>query len=398
MTADASDTMPPPGDPSRLLARLTSIVARVGAACYVRAPFIHLDPTCFPDPWSATPKDLRTALRRMMRHAGLGELRVELVDRRDQVVPDEGNAVPVAFEELDGTTTRFAMFALGRPEELVGSMCIAVASAWWAARRLAERGHGPFRAPDDSIAPELPDDDTVTITTIALGFGPIMVNACHRFEATGEFDGMYYRSRWRHTFSGSLPPSAIAWLFAVQVAARGLDDKEITALARAMAPDQGAAFRACHRELVEDIEGLRAQLGIPDPIEWPPPRRLDPSPLPAEDEEPSRAAPAPSRNHGRPVFRVRATWRLSGAFWGGLAGMLAGIAAPTWILLGLVGGATTGFVAGRTIRRGRCSDPDCRHRLRAGDEICPGCGGVVRGEIARFDDRLAAEESLDADG
>jgi len=397
MTADTTDELPPPaGDPSRLLARLTSIVARVGVATFIRAPLVHLDPTCFPDPWSATPRDLRTALRRMMRHAGLGELGVELVDRRDQVVAAEGIAEPVAFEELEGTTTRFGMFALGRPEELVGSMCMAVASAWWAARRLSERGHGPFRVPDEPFVPDVPDDDTVTITTIALGFGPIMVNACHRFEATGEFDGMYYRSRWRHTFSGSLPPSAIAWLFAVQVAARGLDEREITALARAMAPDQGAAFRACHRELAADIEGLRAQLGIPDPLDWPPPRRIDASPLAIDDDDPDRAGPFEARNRGRPVFRVRATWRLSGAFWGGLAGMFAGMAAPTWILLGIVGGATTGFVAGRTIRRGRCSDPECRHLLRGGESTCPGCGGAVRGEIARPDDRLAAEERLDA--
>ena len=114
------------------------------------------------------------------------------------------------------------------------------------------------------------------------------------------------------------------------------------------------------------------------------------------DRDPDRAGPFEARNRGRPVFRVRATWRLSGAFWGGVAGMFAGMAAPTWILLGIVGGATTGFVAGRTIRRGRCSDPECRHLLRGGESTCPGCGGAVRGEIARPDDRLAAEERLDA--
>ncbi|HET6584308.1 MAG TPA: hypothetical protein VFG69_12685, partial [Nannocystaceae bacterium] len=326
--------------------------------------------------------------------------RVELVDRRDEVAPAEGNAEPIAFEELDGTTVRFGMLALGKPEDLVGSMCIAVASAWWAARRLGERGHGPFRAPDQPLVPDVPDDDTVTITTIALGFGPIMVNACHRFEASGEFDGMYYRSRWRHTFSGSLPPSAIAWLFAVQIAARGLDERGITTLARAMAPDQAAAFRACHRELVEDLEGLRTQLGIPDPTDWPPARRLDTSPLADDDDEdPDRCAPVDphARNRGRPVFRVRATWRLSGTFWGGLAGMFAGFALPSFLLVGIAGGATAGFFAGRTIRRGRCSDPDCRHRLRADDRACPGCGGIVRGEIARSDDRLAAEENLDGE-
>ncbi len=397
MAAETQDeTQPPAGDPSRLLARLTSIVARVGVATFVRAPLVHLDPTFFPDPWTAAPKDLRTALRRMMRYAGLGELRVELVDRRDEVGTADATGEPVAFEELVGTTVRFAMFALGRPEELVGSMCMAVASAWWAARRLAERGHGPFRAPDEPLVPDVPDDDSVTITTIVLGFGPIMVNACHRFEATGEFEGMYYRSRWRHTFSGSLPPSAIAWLFAVQAAARGLDDKEITALARAMAGDQGAAFRACHRELVEDIDGLRAQLGIPDPLDWPPARRVDASPLAPLDDDPERSAPSEARNHGRAVFRVRATWRLSGAFWGGMAGMFAGLASPGWILLVIAGGATTGFVAGRTLRRGRCSDPECRHRLRSSEGVCPGCGGSVRGDIARADDRLAAEERLDA--
>ena len=396
MAADTrEDTPPAAGDPSRLLARLTSIVARVGIATFVRAPLVHLDPTFFPDPWTAAPKELRTALRRMMRYAGLGELRVELVDRRDEVGAADATGEPVAFEELVGTTVRFAMFALGRPEELVGSMCMAVATAWWAARRLAERGHGPFRIPDEPLVPEVPDDDTITITTIALGFGPIMVNACHRFEATGEFEGMYYRSRWRHTFSGSLPPSAIAWLFAVQAAARGLDEKEISALARAMAADQGAAFRACHRELVEDIDGLRAQLAIPDPLEWPPPRRVDASPLPLLADDPERTTAIEARNHGRPVFRVRATWRLSGAFWGGVAGMFAGLATPGWLLLVIAGGATTGFVAGRTLLPGRCSDPECRHRLRAGEVVCPGCGGSVRGEIARADDRLAAEEGLD---
>jgi hypothetical protein len=63
-----------------------------------------------------------------------------------------------------------------------------------------------------------------------------------------------------------------------------------------------------------------------------------------------------------------------------------------WLVLG---GATGGHVVGRRVRVPRCSA--CASVVRADATMCPRCGAVLRGDIARLADRLEAEERLEAE-
>jgi hypothetical protein len=83
------------------------------------------------------------------------------------------------------------------------------------------------------------------------------------------------------------------------------------------------------------------------------------------------------------VLRVEQGKGAALAFGMGLLGLLLGIAlgiTKGTTFWGIVGGAAVvGYLVGRTIKRRRCSG--CDERLTHDDETCPGCGGIIKGNV-----------------
>ncbi len=115
--------------------------------------------------------------------------------------------------------------------------------------------------------------------------------------------------------------------------------------------------------------------------------------------------PVAGINAGHVVFRVRGTMgvRLGRMVTiplllaGGLAAgpFQAGVSpldvVPPVLALGLLA-----VWVGRKIPDVRCSEPRCGTRLGPDDGVCPRCGGRVAGEIGHVQERLEAEERLEA--
>lgn len=103
----------------------------------------------------------------------------------------------------------------------------------------------------------------------------------------------------------------------------------------------------------------------------------------------------------RPVFRVRGNRAQRGAFIGSVVGLGAGVGlgalmgAGPIVPVGLfLAGLTLGGGLGARQRADTCSDPACGERLPETATHCPKCGGLLRGDIAHGNERLAAEEAL----
>lgn len=92
---------------------------------------------------------------------------------------------------------------------------------------------------------------------------------------------------------------------------------------------------------------------------------------------------------GHDVFLLRQNSKGMGMFIGLLAGfafaLLVAREGPGFVWLLLLGPAL-GWMVGRRWVYYVCSDPQCRARLRSHERRCPGCRGIVRGEIARAAD------------
>jgi hypothetical protein len=103
------------------------------------------------------------------------------------------------------------------------------------------------------------------------------------------------------------------------------------------------------------------------------------------------------RNSGRPVFRIpeRLVEKYGTIGFGiGLVTLLATVAfigAPAALILSM-GIFAGGLAYGYNQQVYECSDADCLAFIEEGDETCPGCGGIVAGELESADQRLEAAE------
>jgi hypothetical protein len=98
----------------------------------------------------------------------------------------------------------------------------------------------------------------------------------------------------------------------------------------------------------------------------------------------------------RTAFRWR-THRGGVGFFAGIvigAGFAATVVSRGAAPLCLLAGAGVGHTAGRRVRVPRCSN--CASVVAAAAGRCPHCGATLRGDIDRLDDRLEAEERLEA--
>jgi hypothetical protein len=244
-----------------LLGELGRLIAQRGPGTFLDAPILEPTPRDFPDPFEATAAGVRVLLRRILGHAGLGALEVELATFSSPDVvrelDDHGRAkawghdgAAAMFYGIEGGSCLFAVAEerIQEPVTLVATLCHEATHAWRAA-------HGLVNA-DTDLEEQLTD-----LSTVYLGFGLLTTNGAYLYRASSEEDGAKAYTRWSHTRAGYLPPEAMSFLLAAQVRARGLGWWARRRLAGKLETNQAAYFRWALSAL-RDAAEVREALGI----------------------------------------------------------------------------------------------------------------------------------------
>jgi len=380
-----------------LLDALANVVRRRGFEPLVVAPVLLPRSEYFPERWEQSVVGAQRLLRRLMHYAGLGEFRVRLDSWREQAAirgiagafHQEGHAA-AWFAGLHEGTFEFAveLEQLRHEESLVATLGHEVAHAY--------RHHHGLVISDRDLEEKLTD-----LTSVYLGFGLFALNASHVVE-TGGMSQTGEKLLYETRSLGYLSPPELALLLAAQLAARN-DAAEQRAVCKELLPNHAALLESGLHEFLEDVEGLRRRLAVPERGSWPARNKLgELAPLPDDEEAPDDAGlpddPAegedePELGTGPIVFRVRQHRAASvGGLFGLASATACGVAgAETVAFWGLsVIGAGVGFAVGHRIRADECSN--CRADLKRDDERCTRCGGSIVGEITGRDQRLEAED------
>jgi hypothetical protein len=372
---------------SWLLERLAELVRDGGFAPFVSAPLVEPSDDWFPEEWQPTAAGVELLIRRLLFHAHMPELRVEVADLRAALPPSATiglKASEVSYAGLASGRVRFELHRLG-DDDLLGILCHEIGRAFLDHAQIGGKVDHPFRggSPAPSHGAQLG-----SIAAVYLGLGVPAANAAHSAQHTGDL----HVTEWSITAAGGLPAQAMAFLLAVQRVVRDRD----AAAYRAFLPNQRADFEAWCEELLDEREQLLAALELPPESQWPQvPTAL--TLVPFDYQEPEEHAARESAllrfNRGQKVFRVRGNRSVIGAALGTTAGMALGI--PAGLALGALPAACAVLLAGAVglglgarSRRYRCSDPECAHPMSDAAAECPRCGGSIAGDIDHPDQRL----------
>jgi len=379
---------------TRLIKGLAALVEACGFEPLVSAPLLEPTGKHFPDAWRADALGVERLARRLLTYAGLPDLGVD-VDLFEGSHPDDWSSAH------QGTAAWFAGIADGRchfgtnalqfaePELLPAIMAHEVAHAY-------RRWH-KLQVLDRDTEERLTD-----LTTIYLGFGILTTNASYRYRQRGVLiAGTYSGTESMHERYGYLPSEQMSFLLAAQAVVRGLSRAQRRRVMGLLGANQAASFRTACATL--DRAAVIERLGLPPPWKWPP--VVPPAPLPFDttNDPPVPPPPAPhdlgvqGAYEGMPVFRVGRSHAIVATFAGFAVGVGAVFAIPGGLGWTIAAGATlVSVLVGKSLHYDRCSEPECSAVIPADSAECPGCGGVVKGRIARQDDRLGAREDLEA--
>lgn len=386
----------PSADERKWLGRyLRKLIERREFEHFVSTPILLPRPAIFPVQWNARIADVHRLTQHLMHYAGLGDLELRLTGfTSDDIegVMDAGTAGWFAGIRDGRAHMGVHVAQLRDAEAAVGVMAHEVAHAWRAQHKL--------RA-DSRDREELLTD----LSTIYLGFGVLTTNNTDRYRSSGG----YGYTAWSTSSAGYLPPTAMAWLLALQIAARG-DRRERADVESHLEPNQRASFRAAMKELTADPSWLEA-LALPSRSTWPPRRAIErvivvePDVDEVERAEPEPAAVATDRNHGVSLPRLKQSDLLPRLYFGAAAGAFLGM----FIVFAIEhepSQATSGITIASAIiamvaffltgtRRFVCSDATCRTRVFARTEVCPGCGATLGRIVRPREQRRLAEEELE---
>jgi hypothetical protein len=370
---------------------LRKLIEKLGAERFLCAPILQPSPRYFPDRWDGAVADVHRLTQRLMHHAGLGELGFTLsgFDDGTSEVFDNGTAGWYAGRFEGCCLFGVHVDQLDDPEKAVGVMAHEVAHAF--------RDHHKLMQTEHRDREELLTD----LTTIYLGFGVFTTNNTDRYRSSGGVD----YTDWSVSRAGYLPPPSMAWLLALQAAARG-DRDEIKAIARDLEPNQQAQFKDALDEIERDPSWL-SDLGLPAAH----PERWQYTPIevrePDEEEafEPEEEEEDPQRNAGVTVYRLRKGTifeRMIVSIWpGGIAGMLVGMIVfgskdvskmIASVVIGMVVGGI--WITAKTLHY-VCSASDCGVKVTKEMAVCPGCGGTLGRKISESQLREVREEELE---
>jgi hypothetical protein len=238
-----------------LLGELANLIATAGGDTFLTAPLVEPSDRWFPDRWTPDADGVERLLRRVLAHAGLGELGLTIeidrfADARGKVLMDgrpgghEGTAA--WFAGIHDGVCSFGVdtHQLGDPVGLIGTLAHEVGHAYRHANQLVQ----PVRAHEERLT---------DLTTIYLGFGVLTVNATQRFRSGQHGAGSWYS----RAESGYLPMQSMSYLLAAHVVARGAAPSPV---GRMLATNQRACFKAACKELGDRPAVLR-RLELPAP-------------------------------------------------------------------------------------------------------------------------------------
>lgn len=382
---DPADPLPPEDEREHLLDALAELVRTRGFEQFVCAPIVRPEPAFFPDAWTPDARGVHRLAVRLLRYAGLDDLRVEVeifaegeVPPGDPLVRSERHQGAAAW--FAGIHEGVALFGanvqqLDDPLGVTAAMAHETAHAFRCAHALEE---------DDLLTEEQLTD----LTTVYLGFGVLTTKSTVRHRSEN-VDGTPWVSRFERTMLGYLAPQSMAFLLACQVAARGED---VRAIAKELEANQARYLENATRWLADNIEDLGARLGVPDRDAWPEPRDL------AELTAPIARDPALERVEEEhavavgdvPVLRVPFSRAFAVMAVGGVVGVVAAMAlmdvVPVLALAAIVIFPVVGHRLGRALPTWECSR--CGAKVARVDRRCRACNGLFVADLEREVDRL----------
>lgn len=381
--------MPEPAKPDaetrdHLLATLADLIARSGPKPFLLEP-VAPGAAAFPEPWQPSRSGVRLLVRRLLWHAGI-DREVELDDRRSGVAPptERKPATRVELAFVDATKATFALGFVG-DDDIVGTLAHEVGTVHAVLHR--PDADDPYRTaePPVLVVDHDRDPERGSIATVYLGLGVLAANAAYQqYSRNGKFNGAYMPLEYDVLEAGAVRMSDLAFLLAVQAVVRdddappaglgGPQRDEVAGWIKALAASGGQAA-LCER-LGISIADADTAVSRPEVVAF--------SDVELEEDAPIQ----------RNAFR----WQTNRGGVGLVAGTVLGIGLAFGVSRGLMpltafGGATTGHLIGRRVRRPRCSA--CATIVRPDATTCWRCGAALRGDIHSLNERLVAEERLE---
>lgn len=379
-----------------LLADLATLIARGGAWRFLRGSVVSADQTHYPDVWDETRGGVARVLARTLWHAH-APFEAVLEDIRAAGAQEAGllRNTLLQLARVDAQGARFELNHVGN-DDVAGIAAHEVGRAFvgW----LAHAGH-PFRTtPED----DLPTPALGSLAAVYLGLGVVAANAAYHQRTAGQITGNLSYHAHDVARIGGLNVNELSFLLAVQAEVR---DDVLPALAtlRRTQADAVAAWRAALEDHDDELRHLLGISSTTDDAEAP---HRPPEPRAVAVEAELEEVLVTKPNHGRRVFRVPEKRLRGRALLGGLFGFIAGcvavgvIGAANALLSGfmifgpVVIGFGVGFMLSDKRPLYRCAT--CESFLEATAAVCPACGGTIAGDIAHRNERLDAEERLEA--
>lgn len=281
-----SRRMDGPQDPEWLLEHLAELVHHRGQQTFCTTPIIEPTPEFFPDRWHRDIASVRRLLQRLLRFAGMENVRIGVEFDRNVGAPPafdaSGQIVGRHYSHRDAAAWFVSasddyflfgvdMARLDRPDDLLGVLCHEVAHAYRSRHGLEYRSRR--------------DEEPLTdLTTVYLGLGVPLLRSARPSRPdpdVPEYERVEY-----------LQPRWLAFLLAAQVVTRE-DARLQKRIARFLPPNPKSDFNSACASFRSGRETLLSRLKI-DPAAIPPPSQH-------------------AFNRGLPVFRVRGKWPFSAA-------------------------------------------------------------------------------------
>ena len=338
-----------------LLEQLRNVIQHAGAAHFMQAPILEPTPAHFPEEWSPDLEGAITITRRLLDHAGLGMLDLDVVEFVNVMPKNPEDTWHVAgfFEGIEAGVCRFGVNVplLGDPEYLVGVMAHEVAHAF--------RTHHALRVSERDTAEQLTD-----LTTAYLGGALITGNLTERvLVERSPTNVSLQRSK-----SGYLEVEDFAFLLAVQLRARDCSDDAFRRLSHFLGSAQRYCLDRCWRALPLTAPQLRERLGILS--------EASSVPFVIAPAAIANGTPRWTRPWGQTAYAARRSKAASGLLVGfAIAFLLMCVIRSestlfTWAILPLLGA-----LAGRFLPKLRCSQ--CRAVLDPRARECPACSSFI---------------------
>ena len=226
------DTLPSRKEQEFLLTELAALVAARGAATLVEAPILEPSPMSF-HRWTPDLAGATAVVRRLMRHAGLDDLAVDLTAFGDGEEGPNGSVLGW-FTGIDDGTCRFGVHVhqLKDAEHFAGVMAHEVAHAY--------RAHHGLVRDDHALEERLTD-----LTTVYLGFGVLTANLTEVHRRHEDARQIVLTT----SHGGYLSTEEMSFLVALSATLRGLGDQDVALLGRLLTSAQSKCFRDACGEL-----------------------------------------------------------------------------------------------------------------------------------------------------